>query len=150
MVTSIEEFIAHYGKKGMRWGVRTKGSGSVGRKTSADHKKMAALKSKKVSELTDKQLREVISRMGMERQMKNLNPGKVHQGHNAIKIALGAFGTVSAIYAISTTPIGKKVGKAIANASKSPHGVSVGQVISLSPKKVSPFALAGKAVRLKG
>jgi hypothetical protein len=146
MVTSVKDFIEHHGTKGMRWGVRTKsGGGSVVRKLSADHKKIAALKGKKVSELSDKQLREVIGRMNMERQMSGLNPSKIKQGHNGVKAAIAAVGTVNAIFLIAASPVGKKVGKAIANANK---GVSVGQVISLKPK--SAFKVAEKAMRLKG
>lgn len=98
---TIEEFIAHYGTKGMRWGVRKK------RKTSSDYKRTAPLRKKHASELTDKQLQDVNKRLNLERQYKNLNPSLLKKGEMSVKVVLGVAGTAASLYALRNNPVGK-------------------------------------------
>ncbi len=70
--TNATEFLSHYGKKGMRWGVRrsraadgAKGDGPRGKYTRPGHK------------LTDEQLQQRIKRLEMEKKYNDLrNPNK--------------------------------------------------------------------------
>lgn len=65
--------IQHYGIKGQKWGVRRKRDSSTGRvKRSEDSARKKALLSKKVSELTNKELAEVNRRLQLEKQYKDL------------------------------------------------------------------------------
>ena len=58
----MEEYLAHYGVKGMRWGRRK------GTTPSDDHKKVAAIRKKKVSEMSNTELREALNRMKMQNE----------------------------------------------------------------------------------
>ena len=82
----------HHGIKGMKWGVRrfqTK-SGKLtplGKKRakSEDHVRAQALKKKKVSEMSNAELRELNNRMQLESQYKNLKRQNVSAGQKFIK-----------------------------------------------------------------
>lgn len=102
--TEAEEFLEHYGKKGMKWGVR---KARTGVRTSSDYKKTAPLRNRKTRELSNKQIQSVNARINMEQQYKRLNPTKMQVGHNVVKGILGVVGTVGTIYGLSQTPHGK-------------------------------------------
>ena len=65
--------IKHVGILGMRWG-RRKGSGSAGSapKVSADHTKAGGLKKKRLSELSNEELKTLTNRLQLEKQYKDL------------------------------------------------------------------------------
>jgi len=65
-----EDFIEHYGTKGMKWGIRKKPS--KGRKG-------AKAKSRKVSDMSDTELRAKVNRLNMEKQYKTLKKNKRDQ-----------------------------------------------------------------------
>lgn len=117
----------HYGKKGMKWGVRRTpeqirtdannkqirklaNTSKLGKSTSdafntasnlADDAARLAKPSKKVkaelSKMSDKELREKINRMNMEQQYANLNPSKVSRGASHAANALSVIGSLAAI-----------------------------------------------------
>lgn len=96
------EFIEHYGKKGMKWGVRRKPV-----KTSSDYRKTAPLRNRKTRELSNKQLQQINSRINMEQQYRKLNPTKIQKGELIAKSVVATAGTIGAIFAIAQTPHGK-------------------------------------------
>lgn len=100
---TIDEFIAHYGVKGMRWGVRKK------RKPSGDYKRTAPLRKRHASELTDKQLQDVNRRLNLEKQYKSLNPSLLKKGEMGAKVILGSAGTIAGLYKLSQTGVGKAI-----------------------------------------
>lgn len=109
-MTNDDNFLAHYGKKGMKWGVR-KGR-SV--KLSKDHKQVMNLKQKKIPELSNDQLRTINNRLNLERNYKQLNPSVIKRGQMHVNEALAAVAVVSSIITLSQTPAGKaaiKLGK---------------------------------------
>lgn len=115
-----EDFLEHFGVKGMKWGVRgAKVANSIrkSRKSSKpmseDAQRHAAAKKKKLSELSDKELKDLALRLNMEQQVKRMNPASITKGHNAAKAVVAVVGTASAIHAIGSSPLGKKIGKAI-------------------------------------
>lgn len=63
---SLEEFIAHYGIKGMKWGIRRKRNPKTGRVGGKKTKK------RKVSDIPDDELRAKVKRMNMEKQYRDL------------------------------------------------------------------------------
>ncbi len=71
---SFESILAHFGIKGMRWGVRSKNSESG----SSDHEsaKAAAAKIKKggTKSLSNRELQELVTRLNLERQYSTIAP----------------------------------------------------------------------------
>ena len=104
MSSTVEDFIEHYGMKGMRWGVRKK---SEGRRESSDYKKTAPLRGKPVSTLTNKQLKSLNERMNMEQNYRRMNPSNVKKGSDVVKGVIGALGTAATLYGLSQSPAGK-------------------------------------------
>lgn len=71
--TPVEDMY-HYGILGMRWGKRKGTSTSTTTKLSKDAKEKQNLKKKKVSEMTNDELRKLNTRMQLEKQYKELTP----------------------------------------------------------------------------
>jgi hypothetical protein len=86
----VEDFFAHFGRKGMKWGqhifsrdqVSTGSSGRSG--TSQDHANVVGIKTTAktsgVQALSNKQLQEAITRMNLERQFTTLSSGQKNKG----------------------------------------------------------------------
>lgn len=78
--------LKHYGVLGMKWGVRKDRSSSAARRKaktrgwSKDAKEVNRIKSKKVSTLTNAELRKANDRMNLERTYKSLNRTKMEKG----------------------------------------------------------------------
>ena len=104
--SNVEDFIEHYGKKGMKWGVR-KARSQV--KVSSDYKKTAHLRNKKPQELSNKQLQQLNARINLERtHAKNIPPGTVKKhvmtGKATVATILSVAGTAAAIYKLQENP----------------------------------------------
>lgn len=102
--------LQHWGIKGQKWGVRRfqNANGSLtpaGRKryseTSAgghkrieseDHKQAHALKSKKLYEMSNKELETLTRRMQLEQNYRNLNKQKVSKGQQIVSSVLTEIG----------------------------------------------------------
>lgn len=70
MHSSVEEFIEHFGVKGMHWGIRNKRKQPTISKGGKKKKKITV--SEHASSLTDEDLRKAVSRMQLEQQYKTL------------------------------------------------------------------------------
>lgn len=83
-----EDFLAHYGIKGMRWGVRRTAEqlGRVAKKTAAKNPREAQRQaSKEAKTLSDKELRDRINRMNMEKQYSDLVKQQVERDRTALQ-----------------------------------------------------------------
>lgn len=97
----------HWGIKGQKWGVRRfqnkDGSlTSAGRKRqkqnmSQDAKDAYAIKKKKVSEMSNVELRKLNERQNLERNYKSLNPSVISKGAKAVGTTAAALGTIVAL-----------------------------------------------------
>jgi hypothetical protein len=110
----VQEFIEHYGTKGMKWGVR-KARNENARRQAFESKQISELKKRKPSELTNKQLKAVNERLNMEQNFNRLNPSAVKRGTEAASAILATAGIGVAAYNMVTSPAGKA---AIATAKK--------------------------------
>lgn len=105
MKTEVEELLlAHYGVKGMKWGVRRQRNRV---RVSSDYKRTAHLRGRKPSELTDRQLKAVTSRINLELNYSRLNPSKIKSGQKTAKALLAGVTTAVAVYNIVNSPAGK-------------------------------------------
>ena len=71
MTEKADEFLAHFGIKGMKWGVR-RGNKSP-RPVSADHSVSRQLKKKRLDEMSNAELQQLVTRMNLEQQYSKLN-----------------------------------------------------------------------------
>ena len=95
--------LCHYGDLGMKWGVRRgRSSGSSKKrrasKMSDDALNAAKLKKKRVSELSNAELRWLNDRQQLEQNHARLNPSKVKRG---LAAATGIVGTATATLALA-------------------------------------------------
>jgi len=102
----FENWLAHYGVKGMRWGIRrtaeelghiTEGS-SRGINAVANMKRRGSKPTNPVAKkMTDDELRRVINRMNLEKQYSDLTRKDTSKGLETAKDILGIIGSVAAI-----------------------------------------------------
>lgn len=96
----------HVGVLGMRWG-RRKGV----KKVSQDHAVASKIKKKKLSEMSNEEIKILSNRIRLEQEYKNLNPSKVKRGALLAKASMVTIGqVVSAVSAVSALAgMGKKI-----------------------------------------
>lgn len=97
---TVDKILAHYGVKGMKWGVRK-------RKTSSDFDQTVPHRKKRAKELSNQELTDVNKRLNLERSYKQLNPSTVKRGEMAAKGIIGTVGTLAALYSLRNSPLAK-------------------------------------------
>lgn len=117
-VMTLDQVLAHYGVKGMHWGVRGgKGTPTAAHPSSADAQSTDASKAKIQSggtkALSTKELQELVTRLNLEQQYSKLTAekNKLDQGHSAIKKALDFAGTGIRIYNTVNSDAAKEIRK---------------------------------------
>lgn len=136
-----KETLAHYGIKGMRWGVRRdnpsaettevglhtdpatgriyKTTGGANRPTSEDAQRVMVskqiAKTSGVHALSNLELQQAITRMNLEQQYSNLSTQKstVFSGQAKVKQILGVAKTIQEVHGLLTSPLGKAVRTAL-------------------------------------
>ena len=112
----------HYGVLGMKWGVRRDRSRSGGsrrkRSMSDDAREASMIKKKKVSQMSNSELKKLNERSRLEQEYSRLNPSAVRKGWKFVAGAAGIMGTTLAVYNNSNriVQIGKKAGDKLFNA----------------------------------
>ena len=97
--------LQHWGIKGQKWGVRRfqnkdgslTSAGRKRQKMSDDAREANAIKKKKVSEMSNAELRKLNERKNLERNYKQLNPNAIKQGMTIVAATAGAMGTIVGI-----------------------------------------------------
>lgn len=109
----LDDFLEHYGIKGMKWGVR-RSVGSDGKvkrtrgpKESAESKKTRDLRQRHVRSLTNKQIETVNKRQQLETKFNQMNPTKVEKGAKVLKGVMATAGTGIAAYNMVNSPAGQ-------------------------------------------
>lgn len=102
-MTTVDEFLEHFGVAGMHWGVR-KGRGGKVTRQSVDSKRAKELKARPVGSLSNKQLKDVNERLNLETNYKRLNPGTVAKGRKVATEITATVGAVTALAALATNP----------------------------------------------
>lgn len=114
------ESLYHFGIPGMKWG-RRKGQATSRVSTikkpkvelSKDYKEAKAAKSKNYKSLSNAELQSLTKRMQLEKQLRELKSSDYTKGLDVVKTITAAGTTLAAFYALSTTPLGQAVKKAI-------------------------------------
>jgi hypothetical protein len=88
-----------------------------GKKT--DYEKSVELKGKGYKNLSTKELKDLTTRLQLEQQYKNLVPNDYQKGMNFVKGVTAAGTAIAGLYALSQTPLGKDIKKAL-TAAKTP------------------------------
>ena len=116
----INNEIYHYGVPGMKWGVRRSQNalGRIDKRSnkndwSEDATTAAKIKTKKVSQMTNAELRKLNDRKNLEQQYANLTKNS-SKGRAAVKAFIAAAGTLTAVSAAvaAYAKYGKKIYKA--------------------------------------
>lgn len=85
------EELKHYGILGMRWGIR-RDRDSSGRVTSQESQRSRELKRKHISEMSNKEIQEIVTRMNLEKQYRQLNPTVATKGKTIVNNILKRIG----------------------------------------------------------
>ena len=108
-----DEFLKHIGVLGMHWG-RRKSLSNARNKKSEDFLQKEVLKKKKISQLSNAELKTLTTRLQLEKQYKELNPSEVSKGRKFIVDLLKEIGREMAKDAIKSgikTAVGSSVKK---------------------------------------
>lgn len=113
-VIDTNEWLAHYGVPGMKWG-KHKSSGEATRvlNPSKDHTEAQSLKTKHVSEMNNDELRKLTARMQLEKQYRDLTPSTVSKGKKHVDTILSSADKANKIVKFIDSPAGKLIGKGI-------------------------------------
>lgn len=113
MSDQLKDFIAHYGVKGQRWGVRRSKAALArqakreGRSQSEEHARAQQLLKKKRSELTNDELKFLNDRLNLETNFARLNPGAVDRGRSQTNKILATVGVGATAYNLVKSPAGQ-------------------------------------------
>lgn len=111
----------HYGVLGMKWGVRRDRSSGGSKKRRAsnmsqDARDAAQLKKKRVSEMSNAELRRLNDRQQLEQNHARLNPSKIKKGIAFVTTATGVMTTAINVYNNSDKIV--KIGKSFVDKAK--------------------------------
>lgn len=104
--------LAHYGVKGMRWGIRRK---RVPASEDAERVSASMQKARKggTRALTTKELQELVNRMNLEQQYSRLQfekkKGRFEKGHGFVKNMVGVGKTMNEVMNFMNSPFGKLI-----------------------------------------
>lgn len=111
--------LAHYGVKGMKWGKRTASGGKFtrgnapGKGESKDHQRVTKLRKKKVSQMSNEELKLLTARLQLEQSYSQLNPTAVERGVKSVKAVTDTVKLVNTVVTIGNSPVGKAGAKLI-------------------------------------
>lgn len=114
-VLTVDEFLEHYGVKGMRWGVRKRrDEGERAKKFGGKGRRKSGTQESPLKNLSDKELREIVNRMNLEQQYARLTTPQPRP--SALKKVLAAGATANTVIAFARSPAGRSLASALTSA----------------------------------
>lgn len=139
-----EEFISHYGKKGMKWGVHNKTTTVIKKRAnskkdrlSPDAKEISTLRAKKPSTLSNNDLKKINERMNLEQNYNRLNTGKVKKGKQRVEFILATATIGKTAYEL----INSKAGQAAIKLGTKILDKTADKIVKNFPLQISPYLL---------
>ena len=116
----VGEELKHYGKKGMKWGVRKDGKTS----TSDDHTETRVSEKKKQSEMSNAELKRLNERLQLEKANNELQSRgalqKIKKGTAIAGTILAVGTTITTAYNFANSPAGKAIASAVKKSPSNP------------------------------
>lgn len=109
-ISAGADFLAQSGVKGMRWGVRKRSANGKAATTGPaheDHVLSREIRGKKLSEMSNDEIRRVNDRLNLERSYHAMNPSKRQRREAKARGVIATVGIAKASYEIVTSPFGK-------------------------------------------
>ena len=107
---TVEEFVQHFGVKGMKWGVHRSHPSTS---TSEDSQRTAELRNKVktggTKALSNKEMQDLLTRMDLEQRWSRMNPSKVQKGLKVAQTILSIGGTLNQAVSFINSPAGKAI-----------------------------------------
>lgn len=132
-ITKVEGFIAHFGIRGMKWGVRrSRGPGgtvgsAIARKQAGEPDDVAAIKTKAatsgIHSLSNNEMQTLVNRMNLQQNITKLNaqPGKVERGREFANRQLKTGDTLNKMITFANSPAGHLIASAIRSSGTGRH-----------------------------
>lgn len=126
MADSVDDFLQHFGVKGMHWGVRRSRGGYTGKASAAkarlartkqdpssDHTEVKTLRKKSLPALSNSELEKLNKRLQLEKTYKELTQSKsrIDKGQKAANRILNIANTAQSAYNLYNSPMAKSVRK---------------------------------------
>lgn len=112
-VMSVNEYLAHHGTKGMKWGSRKSSSSKPTASADAVIAKthLATVKAGGTHALSTKDLQDLVSRMNLEQQFSSLasKSNSVNRGQSRVKQVLSIGKTLQEIHSFANSPLIKEL-----------------------------------------
>lgn len=114
----LDDVLAHFGVKGMKWGQRKarRSSGPVSSDAARAQAAQDIIKKHGTKALDNKELQHLVTRMNLESQYAGLvdrKHGTIKRGQNKVKDLLSIAKTAQDAYSLATGPMAKGIAKAI-------------------------------------
>lgn len=115
---NVDEFLEHFGVRGMKWGVRRGGASKSSKPKARSVTKMsmdavaakkhkATAKKSSTDALSNKDLQALVTRMNLEQQYKKLaekEGNTITKGQSAVRTVLGVVKTANDVYTTVNSP----------------------------------------------
>jgi hypothetical protein len=97
---TIEDVLAHFGVKGMKWGVHREGKHPISEDAKSAGDALTKSKKSGVHSLSNKELQSLVNRMNLEQQFSRLNKDRIDKGEKAVKQILSVGRTAFEAYTL--------------------------------------------------
>lgn len=104
-MNETDEFLTHFGVRGMKWGQR--------KSRSSENVELRSLRKKTARELSDADLKKAINRMQLEKKYRDLNPKGISKANKTVLGILALGTTINSVYSFSNSDFGKSIIKVV-------------------------------------